>query len=185
MAELVEIGNNFNTYLHLVLNDSCRAYGVDYDKIEGLAQFLTIDITYRFAYLGMHYLEGLTDDQKVIQYIMHGVAQKKFPVLLAMTNNLAEFSSIPTNDKTEKTYSQNSNTFSMSENQPVDATETITTPYIKVNGKNGYKSTETEIHETVHEYAERQKISEKTVYSLAAFLEEVASSVVYEYNYAW
>lgn len=185
MAELVEVGTQLSASAKSVFESLCIAHGITYDDITIKYSILATQIVNKYIALGLRYMEGIDGSKDVLDALLMLKGNKTFPTLVAMTNKFAELSSIPLDDKTVKTYSQDGNTFSMSENQPIDATETITTPYIKVNGKNGYSSTETETHSTVHEYAERQKIAEKTVYSIAAWIEDLVSSVIYEYNYAW
>lgn len=98
-----------------------------------------------------------------------------------MTDNLSEFTSIPVKDGSKETNTQNGGTFSMSENQPVDATETITTPYIKVNGKNNYTNTKETQHNTVNEYKARQEMMNGNVQTIFNFLDSWMEKMIYEY----
>lgn len=155
-----------------------------------ISQYLT-EIFNKYEMLEMHYIgewkEEYTHDniKEILSEIVRVYWYRKMPELLAMTNNLAEFSVIPINDSTVKDFEQNANTFSMSENQPIDATENVTTPYIKVKGKTGYKNKETTTHNTVKEALERVAISKETEMCLTAFIEAGIYRIVREYNTAY
>lgn len=155
-----------------------------------ISQYLT-EIFNKYEMLEMHYV-GKWEDERAHDTIINLLSEivnvywyNKMPELLAMTNNLAEFSVIPINDSTVKDFEQNANTFSMSENQPIDATENVTTPYIKVKGKTGYKNKETTTHNTVKEALERVAISKETEMCLTAFIEAGIYRIVREYNTAY
>lgn len=141
----------------------------------------------KYESLGLHYLltTDLKDYTSVMEYLITPYAKSKFIKLLAMTNNLSEFTSIPVKDGTTETHSQNGGTFSMSENQPVDATETITTPYVKVNGKNNYNLTKETQHNTVNEYKTRQEMMNGNVQSIFNFIDSWMEKLIYEYNIAY
>lgn len=155
-----------------------------------IAQYLT-EMFNKYELLEMNYIgewkeEYTHDDIKgILSEISRGYWFRNMPELLAMTNNLAEFSVIPINDSTVKDFEQNANTFSMSENQPIDATENVTTPYIKVKGKTGYTNKETTTHNTVKEALERVAISKETEMCLTAFIEAGIYRIVREYNTAY
>ena len=155
-----------------------------------LAQYLT-EMFNKYELLEMNYIgewkeEYTHDDIKaILSEISRVYWFRNMPELLAMTNNLAEFSVIPINDSTVKDFEQNANTFSMSENQPIDATENVTTPYIKVKGKTGYTNKETVTHNTVKEALERVAISKETEMCLTSFIESGIYRIVREYNTAY
>ena len=137
-------------------------------------------------YIGEWEEEYTHDDIKgILSEISRGYWFRNMPELLAMTNNLAEFSVIPIKDSTVKDFNQNSDAFSMSENQPIDATENVTTPYIKVKGRTGYTNKETVTHNTVKEALERVAISKETEMSLTNFIEAGIRTVIKEYNTAY
>lgn len=155
-----------------------------------IAQYLT-KIFNKYEMLEMHYI-GKWEDERAHDNIINLLSEivnvywyNKMPELLAMTNNLAEFSVIPINDSTVKDFEQNANTFSMSENQPIDSTENVTTPYIKVKGKTGYTNKETTTHNTVKEALERVAISKETEMSFTNFIESGIRRVIREYNMSY
>lgn len=160
-------------------------------KVDAIvAQYLS-DSFSKYEKLEMNYIgewkEEYTHDniKEILSEVVRVYWYRKMPELLAMTNNLAEFSVIPINDSTVKDFEQNANTFSMSENQPIDATENVTTPYIKVKGKTGYTNKETTTHNTVKEALERVAISKETEMSLTNFIEAGIRTVIKEYNTAY
>ena len=137
----------------------------------------------KYEALGLHYL--ITSDFNNYPVVMESIitpyAKDEFIKLLSMTDNLSEFTSIPVKDGSKETNTQNGGTFSMSENQPVDATETITTPYIKVNGKNNYTLTKETQHNTVNEYKARQEMMNGNVQTIFNFLDSWMEKMIYEY----
>lgn len=141
----------------------------------------------KYEALGLHYL--ITGDFKnysvVMEYIITPYAKDEFIKLLSMTDILSEFTSIPVKDGSKETNTQNGGTFSMSENQPVDATETITTPYIKVNGKNNYTHTKETQHNTVNEYKTRQEMMNGNVQTIFNFIDSWMEKLIYEYCIAY
>ena len=160
-------------------------------KVDAIvAQYLS-DSFSKYEKLEMHYIgewkKEYTHDniKEILSEVVRVYWYRKMPELLAMTNNIAEFSVIPINDSTVKDLEQNANTFSMSENQPFDATENVTKPYIKVKGKTGYKNKETTTQNTVKEALELVAISKETEMCLTAFIEAGIHRIVREYNTAY
>lgn len=160
-------------------------------KVDNIVAYTLNALFAKFEALEMHYV-GKWDDNASHDSVRDLTLKisgtywlMNMPTLLAMTNNLAEFSVIPINDSTVKDFEQNANTFSMSENQPIDATENVTTPYIKVKGKTGYTNKETTTHNTVKEALERVAISKETEMSLTNFIEAGIRTVIKEYNTAY
>lgn len=160
-------------------------------KVDNIVAYTLDTLFAKFEALEMHYI-GRWDDNATHDYIRDLMLKLSkaywfyhMPTLLAMTNNLAEFSVIPINDSTVKDFEQNANTFSMSENQPIDATENVTTPYIKVKGKTGYTNKETTTHNTVKEALERVAISKETEMCLTTFIENGVRGIIKEYNTAY
>lgn len=141
----------------------------------------------KYEALGLHYI--ITSDVpnyiNVLGTIILPYAKSEFIKLLSMTDNLSEFTSIPVKDGSTETNTQNGGTFSMSENQPIDATETITTPYIKVNGKNNYTLTKETQHNTVNEYKTRQEMMNGNVQTIFNFIDSWMEKMIYEYNIAY
>lgn len=137
----------------------------------------------KYEALGLHYLitSDWSDYPTIMESLITTYAKNEFIKLLSMTNNLSEFTSIPVKDGSTETNTQNGGTFSMSENQPVDATETITTPYIKVNGKNNYTNTKETQHNTVNEYKARQEMMSGNVQTIFNFLDSWMEKMIYEY----
>lgn len=160
-------------------------------KLDSIATYILGTLFTKFGALEMHYVgkwDDNTSHDSVIDLMLKVSGTywiMNMPTLLAMTNNLAEFSVIPINDSTVKDFEQNADTFSMSENQPIDATENVTTPYIKVKGKTGYTNKETTVHNTVKESLERVAISKETEMSLTNFIEAGIRTVIKEYNTAY
>ena len=160
-------------------------------KVDNISAYMLTTLFDKYESLEMHYI-GLWDDnishdsvRDTLRKISKAYWLLHMPTLLAITNNLKEFSVIPINDSTVKDFEQNADTFSMSENQPIDATENVTTPYIKVKGKTGYKNKETTTHNTVKEALERVAISKETEMCLTAFIEAGIHRIVREYNTAY
>lgn len=150
-------------------------------EVPSYANNVISNINSKYEILGVHYLEGI---QEVgwAEVILRVNMQNHFTTLLSLTNNLKEISSIPISDSIKKTIDHNGDTFSMSENQPIDATETITTPYIKVKGRNGYQATDTTEHNTVEEAKMRNELTERVVYNLSMWLENMLQLVLEEYS---
>lgn len=160
-------------------------------KVDNIVAYTLTTLFAKFEALEMHYI-GLWDDNishDSVRDVLCKLAKMYWlhymPKLLSMTNNLSEFSVIPINDSTVKDFEQNANTFSMSENQPIDASENITTPYIKVKGNTGYKNKETTTHNTVKEALERVAISKETEMSFTTFIEGGIRGLIKEYNTAY
>lgn len=160
------------------------------ENIAKVRQLMTTQIlanAKKYEALGLHYL--ITSDFNnypvVMEYIITPYAKDAFIKLLSMTDNLSEFTSIPVKDGSKETNTQNGGTFSMSENQPVDATETITTPYIKVNGKNNYTLTKETQHNTVNEYKTRQEMMNGNVQTIFNFIDSWMEKLIYEYSIAY
>lgn len=141
-------------------------------------------VNVKFEALGVSYLAGI-EDIATARAIMVVTAGRDMPTLLAMTNNLEELVSIPTDDKTIRSFKQSTNAFSMNEDSPIDNTEVITTPFVKSKTNSGNQYTDTVMHNTVAEALERQKIASSTVYTLMSFCEKILESVIEEFNTAY
>lgn len=179
--------DKFNYELKNVIN----AFINENTKVNDIVYICLNSLFAKYESLEMHYV-GKWDDSTSHDSIRNLLCKisgtywfQNMPTLLAMTNNLSEFSVIPINDSTVKDFEQNADTFSMSENQPIDATENVTTPYIKVKGKTGYTNKETVTHNTVKEALERVAISKETEMSLTNFIEAGIRTVIKEYNTAY
>lgn len=157
--------------------------GENVAKVRALMTAQILANAKKYEALGLHYLitSDWSDYSSIMESIITPYAKDEFIKLLSMTNNLSEFTSIPVKDGSTETNTQNGGTFSMSENQPVDATETITTPYIKVNGKNNYTNTKETQHNTVNEYRTRQEMMNGNVQTIFNFLDSWMEKMIYEY----
>lgn len=157
------------------------------DKVQQYMTDYIVENSNKYASMGLHYIV-LSNAQEYI-YILKSIitpyAKEEFIKLLSMTNNLSEFTSIPVKDGTTETHSQKGGTFSMSENQPIDATETITTPYIKVNGKNNYNLTKETQHNTVNEYKTRQEMVNGNIQTIFNFIDSWMEKMIYEYSISY
>ena len=177
----------FSTICNSVLSSCFSVLGQEGgENIAKVRQLMTAQIlanAKKYEALGLHYL--ITSDFNNYPVIMESIitpyAKDEFIKLLSMTDNLSEFTSIPVKDGSKETNTQNGGTFSMSENQPVDATETITTPYIKVNGKNNYTLTKETQHNTVNEYKTRQEMMNGNVQTIFNFIDSWMEKMIYEY----
>ena len=177
----------FSTICNSVLSSCFSVLGQEGgENVAKVRQLMTAQIltnAKKYEALGLHYL--ITTDWNEYPVVMESLitpyAKDEFIKLLSMTNNLSEFTSIPVKDGSKETNTQNGGTFSMSENQPVDATETITTPYIKVNGKNNYTNTKETQHNTVNEYKARQEMMNGNVQTIFNFLDSWMEKMIYEY----
>lgn len=169
---------SFNSPLSAALQQTATMYGID---LPSYATTAVNNINTKYNELAVYYLDGI-ETEAIARVITIGNMQKYFPTLLSLTNNLKEISSIPVNDSIKKTVDHSGDTFSMSENQPIDATEDITTPYIKVKGRNGYNATDTTEHNTVEEAKVRNDLAERAVYNLSNWLESMLHLVLQEYN---
>lgn len=185
---LIEVNTEeFSTICNSVLGSCFSVLGQESsENIAKVRQLMTAQIlanAKKYEALGLHYL--ITTDWKDYPVVMESLitpyAKDEFIKLLSMTNNLSEFTSIPVKDGSKETNTQNGGTFSMSENQPVDATETITTPYIKVNGKNNYTLTKETQHNTVNEYKTRQEMMNGNVQTIFNFIDSWMEKMIYEY----
>lgn len=169
--------------IKMFINDEKKVYSIVNDYCIRLFRKYT---SLKMNYIGEWKEEYTHDDIKgTLSEVTRGYWYAYMPELLAMTNNLSELSVIPINDSTVKDFEQNGDTFSMSENQPIDATENVTTPYIKLKGKTGYTNKETVVHNTVKEALERVAISKETEMSLTNFIEAGIIRVIKEYNTAY
>ena len=159
----------------------------NYSKVKAFMSSYIGDNAVKYESLGLHYIitDEYTDYLNIMRKFITPYARNEFIKLLSMTNNLSEFTSIPVKDGSTETNTQDGGTFSMSENQPVDATETITTPYIKVSGKNNYTNTKETQHNTVNEYKTRQEIMNGNVQTIFNFLDSWMKKLIYEYNIAY
>lgn len=177
----------FSTICNSVLSSCFSVLGQEGGaNIAKVRQLMTAQIlanAKKYEALGLHYL--ITSDFNNYPVVMESIitpyAKDEFIKLLSMTDNLSEFTSIPVKDGSKETNTQNGGTFSMSENQPVDATETITTPYIKVNGKNNYTLTKETQHNTVNEYKTRQEMMNGNVQTIFNFVDSWMEKMIYEY----
>lgn len=186
---LIDVNTEEFKYICVSVLGSCfstlnQAGGENAEKVRALMEVQILANAKKYNTLGLHYI--ITDDIKnyavVMEYIITPYAKDEFIKLLSMTNNLSEFTSIPVKDGSTETNTQDGGTFSMSENQPVDATETITTPYIKVSGKNNYTNTKETQHNTVNEYKTRQEIMNGNVQTIFNFIDSWMEKLIYEYN---
>ena len=181
----------FSTICNSVLTSCFSVLGQEGgENIAKVRQLMTAQIlanAKKYEALGLHYLitTDWNDYPVVMESLITPYAKDEFIKLLSMTNNLSEFTSIPVKDGSKETNTQNGGTFSMSENQPVDATETITTPYIKVNGKNNYTLTKETQHNTVNEYKARQEMMNGNVQTIFNFLDSWMEKMIYEYCIAY
>lgn len=185
---LIEVNaEEFSTICNSVLSSCFSVLGQEGgENVARVRQLMTDQIlanAKKYEALCLHYL--ITTDWKDYPVVMESLitpyAKDEFIKLLSMTNNLSEFTSIPVKDGSKETNTQNGGTFSMSENQPVDATETITTPYIKVSGKNNYTNTKETQHNTVNEYKARQEMMNGNVQTIFNFLDSWMEKMIYEY----
>lgn len=189
---LIEVNaEEFSSICNSVLG-SCfsvlgQSGGENVTKVRELMTYQILANAKKYEALGLHYLitSDWSDYSTIMESIITPYAKDEFIKLLSMTNNLSEFTSIPVKDGSTETNTQNGGTFSMSENQPVDATETITTPYIKVNGKNNYTNTKETQHNTVNEYRNRQEMMNGNVQTIFNFLDSWMEKLIYEYNIAY
>lgn len=157
--------------------------GENFAKVQGLMTSQIRANANKYEALGLHYLitSDWSDYPVIMESIITPYAKDEFIKLLSVTNNLSEFTSIPVKDGSTETSTQDGGTFTMSENQPVDATETITTPYIKVSGKNNYTNTKETQHNTVNEYKARQEMMNGNVQTIVNFLDSWMEKMIYEY----
>lgn len=178
-----EFSNICNSVLSSCFSVLGQEGGENVAKVRALMTAQILANAKKYEALGLHYL--ITSDFNNYPVVMESLitpyAKDEFIKLLSMTNNLSEFTSIPVKDGSKETNTQNGGTFSMSENQPVDATETITTPYIKVNGKNNYTLTKETQHNTVNEYKARQEMMNGNVQTIFNFLDSWMEKMIYEY----
>jgi hypothetical protein len=185
---LIEVNaEEFSTICNSVLGSCFSVLGQESgENVAKVRQLMTSQIlanAKKYEALGLHYIitTDWNDYPVVMESFITPYAKDEFIKLLSMTNNLSEFTSIPVKDDSKETNTQNVGTFSMTENQPVDATETITTPYIKVSGKNNYTNTKETQHNTVNEYKARQEIMNGNVQTIFNFLDSWMEKMIYEY----
>lgn len=177
----------FSTICNSVLGSCFSVLGQDVsENVAKVRQLMTAQIlanSKKYEALGLHYLitTDWNDYPVVMESLITPYAKDEFIKLLSMTNNLSEFTSIPVKDGSKETNTQNGGTFSMSENQPVDTTETITTPYIKFSGKNNYTNTKETQHNTVNEYKARQEMMNGNVQTIFNFIDSWMEKMIYEY----
>lgn len=178
-----EFSNICNSVLGSCFSVLVQSGNENVTKVRALMTAQILANAKKYEALGLHYI--IESDWQDYAYVMESFitpfAKDEFIKLLSMTNNFSEFTSIPVKDGSTETNTQNGGTFSMSENQPVDATETITTPYIKVNGKNNYTNTKETQHNTVNEYRTRQEMMNGNVQTIFNFLDSWMEKMIYEY----
>lgn len=168
--------------LKQVVEKTLEIYNITY--AQSIVNAICDGVNKKFELLGVSYLAGI-ETIETARAIMQVTAGRDMPTLLAMTNNLEELASIPTDDKTTRTFEQATNAFSMNEDSPIDNTESITTPFVKSKTNSGNKYTDTVKHNTVLEAVKRQKIAGSTVYTLMTFCEKLLESVIEEFNTAY
>lgn len=185
---LIEVNaEEFSTICNSVLGSCFSVLGQEGgENVAKVRQLMTAQIlanAKKYEALGLHYIitTDWNDYQVVMESLITPYAKDEFIKLLSMTDNLSEFTSIPVKDGSKETNTLNGGRFSMSENQPVDATETITTPYIKVSGKNNYTNTKETQHNTVNEYKARQEMMNGNVQTIFNFLDSWMEKMIYEY----
>lgn len=184
------IGQEFMVLCNSVLDkcfdiiDSPNAFQI---KIKNMMREQIESNAAKYASLGLHYIvtDLEIDYTSIMEQFITPYARNEFIKLVAVTNYMQEYTSIPVKDFLKESHTQNGGTFSMSENQPVDATEKITTPYIKVNGKNNYKFDKTIEHNTVDEYKNRQEMLNGNVQTIFQFVDDWMEKLIYEYNIAY
>lgn len=184
------IGQEFMVLCNSVLDkcfdiiDSPNAFQI---KIKNMMREQIASNAAKYASLGLHYIatDLEIDYTGIMEQFITPYARNEFIKLVAVTNYMQEYTSIPVKDFLKESHKQNGGTFSMSENQPVDATEKITTPYIKVNGKNNYTFDKTIEHNTVDEYKNRQEMLSGNVQTIFQFVDDWMEKLIYEYNIAY
>lgn len=184
------IGPEFKVLCNSVLDkcfdiiDSPNAFQI---KIKNMMREQIESNAAKYASLGLHYIttDLEIDYTGIMEQFITPYARNEFIKLVAVTNYMQEYTSIPVKDFLKESHKQNGGTFSMSENQPVDATEKITTPYIKVNGKNNYTFDKTIEHNTVDEYKNRQEMLSGNVQTIFQFVDDWMEKLIYEYNIAY
>lgn len=189
---LIEVSAaEFSKICESVLGSCFSVFGQEGgENVAKVRQLMTAQIlanAKKYETLGLHYIitTDWNDYPVVMESLITPYAKDEFIKLLSMTNNLSEFTSIPVKDGSKETNTQNGGTFSMSENQPVDSTETITTPYIKVSGKNNYTHTKETQHNTVNEYKTRQEMMNGNVQTIFNFIDSWMEKLIYEYCIAY
>lgn len=173
----IEIGNEFYDYVRALTTWLVENYGMP-STVKETMDRIGLSFGFKYISLNMHYLEGMNADDASAIMIMRAIAN--YYEFKSLTNNFEYEISMPTNDNIERTFKQGSDTFSMSENQPIDATENITTPYIKVKGKNQNNYTDTTKHNTVGEALDRQKLLEGNYFTYYNFVKDFCDIVVEE-----
>lgn len=166
-----------------VMNECYSFYNIESEKRESILNVIKVVAnSYRYGY---HYIFPNNTSEKnfeLLKQIMTKVAAENYLKLLSLTNNLDNFTSIPLKDGVTETNTVNGGTFSMSENSPIDASENITTPYIKVKGSNNHTITKNISHDTVNEYKTRQDMTTGAYTSVYDFVDTFIRSVILEYN---
>lgn len=174
----IEIGAEFYGYVTEVTAWLSNSFDMP-TNVKTIMDKIGSHISAHYKSLGMHYLVRLEDTSPVTDIMKH-YAIVNYYELKSLTNNFKYEISMPTDDNIERTFKQGSDTFSMSENQPIDATENITTPYIKVKGKNQNNYTDTTKHNTVGEALDRQKLLEGNYMTYYNFVKTFCDTVVEE-----
>lgn len=159
---------------------------INQKAVDSIVNYMGL-IGMHWSSLGLHFIvpQESAQTSRLYAYLMVPYITTNLPTLLALTDNLSEYSSIPVSDTTHESYTHNGNSFTVTEDQPLDATENITTPFIKNKSNAGYSAEKTVSHSTANEALTRQKISDGTVKSLYAFTEGMMKQFVYEYNVAY
>ena len=184
------IGQEFMVLCNSVLNkcfDIIDSPNVIQIKIKNMMREQIEYNAAKYASLGLHYIvtDLEIDYTGIMEQFITPYARNEFIKLVAVTNYMQEYTSIPVKDFLKESHTQNGGTFSMSENQPVDATEKITTPYIKVNGKNNYTFNKTIEHNTVDEYKNRQEMLSGNLQTIFQFVDDWMEKLIYEYNISY
>lgn len=190
MALIGVNANELSSMCHIVIDAVFGLIETTSFRIVNVKNFMigySRENSQKYESLGLHYIitDEYTNYMQIMQDLIVPYAKNEFIKLLSMTDNLSELTSIPVKDGSKETNTQNGGTFSMSENQPIDATETITTPYIKVNGKNNYTITKETQHNTVNEYKTRQEMMNGNVQTIFNFIDSWMEKMIYEYNIAY
>lgn len=173
----IKIGNEFYDYVKTLTKWLVDTYGMP-STVKETMDNIGISFGFKYISLNMHYLEGMDADDVSATMTLRAMAN--YYEFKSLTNNFEYEISMPTNDNIERTFKQGSDTFGMSENQPIDATENITTPYIKFKGKNQNNYTDTTKHNTVGEALDRQKLLEGSYFTYYNFVKNFCDIVVEE-----
>lgn len=168
----------------LCTNYSCEKQNVLQIVLDTVSTYADYLKTYGYHYI---FTDTTTDTelQSLLPSLIKYQMDKRFPTLYALTNGFEELTSIPKEDTRTNTHDSTVDSDSLSENQPIDSTDTITTPYAKFKGSHRTATKDLYKDNTVGQAEMKQRMAKGVVFNIQNYIESVCQSFVHEFNTAF